>query len=856
MIHLLCVDDEPDFLEITKLFLEAEGDFEVITVTNTDEAEKIIWNRIIDAIVCDYQMPGKDGLEFLGDLRSKGCTLPFILFTGKGREEVAIMALNLGADRYIQKGHDLKAQFKEVAHAVRMAVKQRKDDEAIKNKEARLSAIFRAAPIGIGLVSDRILIEVNDRLCEMLGYKREDLLGKSARVLYPTDDDFNYVGKVKYSHISECGSGSVETKWLRKDGKVLDILLSSTAIDPQNLKKGVVFTALDITTHKKTLQELKLSEERWKFALEGSGDGIFDWDIENDKVFFSIRWKQILGYNDDEIENEIMEWKKRIHPDDIVKVMLHLDAHLKGETNKFEMEYRLQCKDGNYKWILARGMVIERCNGRPIRMLGTHSDITNRKIMEIEKLESEQRFRAIFQSMNEGMALHELIYDQEGNAIDYRILAVNPRYEKILGLKAIDVVGKLATQVYQVAQAPFLNEYQEVVKTGLAKELDVFYEPLMKYFHISVASLGSSQFVTIFFDTTALKILEREMAEREAQLRLVTDNMEDIVYQTDEEDRVVFVSPSITRKLGCRIEDIVGKKATNNIHDEDSEIIWRQYTSAIAAHEPKARMEMRYRASSGEYIWLETEMRFIYGHDGRFKGCVGVARDISDRKMAESAAALANKKLRLLNSVTRHDVINQIVILKGFLEIDSKILKDTQIKEHFEKMKHALSNIQNQIDFMHDYQIMGETSPHWQSLREVFLSALSEFQLKDVEVNININGVDIFADRLLKKVFQNLIDNSLRHGGGITKIELSVHYHENFLNIIYNDDGEGIHPDEKKRIFELGYGKNTGFGLFLTKEILELTGISIEECGEFGKGVKFIIRVPFGVWRLKSESIL
>ena len=117
--------------------------------------------------------------------------------------------------------------------------------------ESRLRSIFLAAPVGIGVVVNRVIKDANDRLCDMTGYSRDELVGQNSRMLYLTDSDYNYVGSEKYRQIAEKGTGSVETRWRRKDGTVIDVLLSSTPLNPVDLSAGVTFTALDITERKK-----------------------------------------------------------------------------------------------------------------------------------------------------------------------------------------------------------------------------------------------------------------------------------------------------------------------------------------------------------------------------------------------------------------------------------------------------------------------------------------------------------------------------------------------------------------------------------------------------------------------------
>ncbi len=144
---------------------------------------------------------------------------------------------------------------RDITERLRAEEERRRADTALKHSEARLSSIFRAASIGIGLVANRVLLQVNDRICEMTGYTQAELIGQSARVLYPTAEEFEYVGREKYRQIHEHGTGTVETRWQRKDGQILDVWLSSTPLDPTDLAAGVTFTALDITERKRVEQD-------------------------------------------------------------------------------------------------------------------------------------------------------------------------------------------------------------------------------------------------------------------------------------------------------------------------------------------------------------------------------------------------------------------------------------------------------------------------------------------------------------------------------------------------------------------------------------------------------------------------
>ncbi|MCJ7651183.1 MAG: PAS domain-containing protein, partial [Candidatus Lokiarchaeota archaeon] len=171
----------------------------------------------------------------------------------------------------------------------------------LKHKKSELESIFRAAPTGIGVVINRVFKQVNDRFCELVGYTREELLNKSARMVYPSDEDYEYVGKEKYAQIEVSGSGTVDTRFKRKDGKIINILLSSALIDFDQPSVGTTFTALDITERKITEQKLKKSEEKYRKLIESAQEGIWVIDKDAYTTFVNPKMAEMLGYVQDEM---------------------------------------------------------------------------------------------------------------------------------------------------------------------------------------------------------------------------------------------------------------------------------------------------------------------------------------------------------------------------------------------------------------------------------------------------------------------------------------------------------------------------------------------------------------------------
>ena len=235
-------------------------------------------------------------------------------------------------------------------------------------------------------------------------------------------------------------------------------------------------------------------------------------------------------------------------------------------------------------------------------------------------------------------------------------------------------------------------------------------------------------------------------------------------------------------------------------------------------------------------------------------GHLFIIRDVTEQHMALVVLDTAHKKLNLLSTVTRHDMMNKFTGLLVYTDLAKNQSDPENIARYLQKIDEIARMIQKEIAFTHDYQEMGMKSPVWQDLSRCIADAKSQVDLRGVAVTEACTGIDVYVDPLFVKVLINLLDNAVRHGGSrLTTIRFSYREDGDFLVVTCADDGDGIGDADKTRLFVRGFGKNTGLGLFLASEILQITGLTIRENGVPGSGARFEITVPPGAFRFTGR---
>lgn len=287
------------------------------------------------------------------------------------------------------------------------------------------------------------------------------------------------------------------------------------------------------------------------------------------------------------------------------------------------------------------------------------------------------------------------------------------------------------------------------------------------------------------------------------------------------------------------------------VYPDDINQVIKEVTYAINAFDPAyiSTFEHRIIRRDGIIRTVHVRIAITIDQSGKTIKVQGVNQDITDRKETEERTLRANRQLNLLTNITRHDILNNVSIGQIYLDNVLTTYTDPGLISNLEKVQQSFEGIQEQIEFTRIYQELGSHDPLWICLN----NAIPMVVPKTIIFERKIADISVFANPMLSAVFSNLLDNSIRHGKKVTRIRVSTIKYDNYLKIIWEDDGIGIVQEEKEEIFERGFGQNTGFGLFLVREILIFTSISIKENGEWGVGARFEITVPSGKYRETGE---
>jgi PAS domain S-box-containing protein len=420
---------------------------------------------------------------------------------------------------------------------------------------------------------------------------------------------------------------------------------------------GVVGIGRNITSLKRAEQSLRESETRWTFALEGSGDGVWDWNAETNEVYFSDRWKELLGYRPEEIGNRLEEWQSRIHPDDLEVVQVDIQKCIAGETPVYSSEHRLRCKDGSYRWTLDRGKIVSRTpDGKLRRMIGTQSDISEQKRLQHD-LQNERNFlRQIIDAMGEGLT----VTNKNG---DFEL--VNQAFAELLGYEPEALIGKRPPNVTLEKDLDSLEEGNQDRQAGKTTS----YQSTLIHtdgHHVPVLVTGSPRWedgqvsgsIATITNMTAIKKAEQFLRETREQLRQIIEQMPMPVEVCDPQGTATMINHAFLKTFGIpSAELVIGKY--NIFHDaatmsgpKMAEAVQSVYagkqvdTQLITLQTSKISPE--YQPQKDENVDFEITMFPVFNSSRKLEHVVTIFKDVTLRNQMENELRTREREFKTL----------------------------------------------------------------------------------------------------------------------------------------------------------------------------------------------------------------
>ncbi len=875
-LKILFVEDVPSDVELAVLELRKENiKFDHTTVSNKIDLLKALKEFNPDLIISDYMMPAFNGLQALKETKLYDPDLPFILYTGSVNEETAVECIKAGAQDYVIKEHMIRLPFavKEALEQVLINKEKKASELLLIENEEKLQSIFSAAPVGIGLVVDRILIEVNDSFCRITGYNRSEVIGKSSEIFYQSKDEFENVGK-EFSQILRNGRGILESRIKTRDGRLLDVIFNAAPLDAGDHSKGFTFTLLDITERKKAEDKLARTIQSMS-TLIGNLQGIV-YRCRNDKnwtmEFLSEGTMELTGYTCEELLlNNKISYNDLIYKEDQEDVRASVQAAIDAKEH-FQNTYRILTKSGELRWVWEKGEGIFSRDGKVEFVEGFITDITDRKKIEEELAESELKYRQLVMQSPDGI----FILDLKGNFISInKVICDNLKYseEELLSMNILNVVPqkyhdlqkKRMESIYKGENYVSNAEYEVIGKDNVVHTVEVMSVPYYK----GKQMIG---FQSIARDVTQRKHTENLIRESEERYRSIFENVQDVYFETLISGTILEVSPSIftLTKGEYKMRDLIGGKIFDYYADlNERHILLRELQKKGTIMDYEVNLINR----DGSIMPCSISAKLILNKNGLPEKIIGSMHDITDRKNATEALRIAKEKAEasdklkteFLNNIS-HEVRTPLNGILGFAEIISlQDLSESEKKDSlsmlFESSNRLLNTITNYMDISlissgslsvnrKDFNPTVVLNKIYSDFKPLCLNRNLELKL---EIPENAGEIYINSDpEICKKIITHFLDNAIKFTEkGTIKFGFTVR--NQHLEFFVNDTGIGINKDSFVSIFDkfvkessslYKTSEGSGLGLSIARGMSEAIGGKINLDSIPGTGSTFYLSLP------------
>lgn len=746
--------------------------------------------------------------------------------------------------------------------------------------EDKFRTIFLNSPYPITLnrASDGTIIAVNPAFLTASGYREDEVIGRDPVKQGLIDQDtfrkamdlIRKEGKVESLPMMVTG----------KDGSNMHILLSALPVSFGN-EPAIMTMTVDLTLQKNVQDVLRESERKFTTIFTHNPTSLAVVSAKNG-VFVDVNdaFVRSTGYGREEVIGKTAkELGLYLDSDEYMRFVTSLqkwqDVHA--------MEMTCRNKDGKtINGLMSSCFVIMK--GKPY-ILSSFEDITDRKSSEIA-------FQTLFKSIV-GITGRDALRTIAENVCSWlhadcvMIGKISPEKETVTVLSMLLDGNEVSGFSYALSGTPC----ETVVKNGFCispDNIDTIYPLTAAAAPIQIKGyMGTPLYnsageifgilcvlfrdpihhpppnIREFLEIIAVKAsadieriqIENAFLESQRKLAGAMDIADLVNWEYDVKtgfftfDDRFYALYKTTKEEEGGIHMTPETYAREFIPPEDRDVVLEEEKKALETSDPfyQSQREHRIIRRDGEIRYIQVRIGVVKDESGRTIKTYGANQDITERKKTEESLRMANRQLNLLNGITRHDILNGITIILSYLEFADMICRDPEMGEYLTKIELATKSIKDQIEFTRIYQDLGAEEPQWQDITSI----ISRLSVPDtVAIHTDCEGVSVYGDPMLEKVFYNLLDNAVRHGERVTRIQLSRVPCGTDLLLVWEDNGIGIPDEEKEQIFSRGYGRNTGYGMFLAREILALTGSSITETGIMGKGARFEILVPKGFFRI------
>jgi PAS domain S-box-containing protein len=346
------------------------------------------------------------------------------------------------------------------------------------------------------------------------------------------------------------------------------------------------------------------------------------------------------------------------------------------------------------------------------------------------------------------------------------------------------------------------------------------------------------------------------LEQSEKKYRELVENANSIILRVNDKGVITFFNEFAEKFFGTSQAEILGKNIFGSIiavKGRSEKEIEESIRTFLKPTEYLTFNEIECLRRNGESVWVAWTNKEVVDLKGTVSEYLIVGMDITERKQVENALYQVNSKLNVVSSVARHDTLNKLTIISSTLSLLKESVTDPKLTDFIKHAESATIAITRQMQFTRDYKDMGMEKADWYDVDETIHKVFENNYGNGIQLDLRLNGLEIFADSWLKKVFLNMTDAMIRYGLRTNIIQVSYKESDNGLDLVFEGDCKGIPVDQKEKIFEHGYGNTNGFGLFLAREILTITGITIKETGEPGKNLRFNIQVPKRAYRFKDR---